>query len=544
MLEPKLILRSYSYLVTKTKNHQTMLVYLLLAYSLVASFLVVFGTFKEENDALYGLVLWKELKSHGFDALHSWSYAADSFLFPLLIIQIPFFLITNDATWSPILVGYLIFVGQALIVGMMVARRYPKQIAILSIAILLSLNEFVHTQMSASYATSHNISNLIGLATIFIVSAERRSRFYLKEFLVFTILTITAISDPWTIAIYTLPITATLIYFSVIPGSKTAKKGMLLLLAMLSFVLSKTNAFGLVSFLPPNELDIKTRFKIIFVHRNLESLQNNFKVFQNSFKEVFISNEFIQMGQFQNVFFLTLICSATYVVIKYAIDGFTQKVQFSHAPVYASVSIAATFFAFLVGPTAGLKGSQWLVALPYAVFILITLRRKSLSRHEVKSRWLLIGTMWVFVYSSINIFNSSFDLSTIDEKTSSVVQFANREKQIYGFGSYWGTNANVIALETEGKVKIRPIRFDHESKRLIFQGRPATLDSWYSIDDLPRGESEIFFLISRDEEECQSLLVCKTIIAAQFGEPLRVAHLSDMVMMIYDVEILRNSWSH
>jgi hypothetical protein len=376
------------------------------------------------------------------------------------------------------------------------------------------------------------------------VSAERRSRFYLKEFLVFTILTITAISDPWTIAIYTLPITATLIYFSVIPGSKTAKKGMLLLLAMLSFVLSKTNAFGLVSFLPPNELDIKTRFKIIFVHRNLESLQNNFKVFQNSFKEVFISNEFIQMGQFQNVFFLTLICSATYVVIKYAIDGFTQKVQFSHAPVYASVSIAATFFAFLVGPTAGLKGSQWLVALPYAVFILITLRRKSLSRHEVKSRWLLIGTMWVFVYSSINIFNSSFDLSTIDEKTSSVVQFANREKQIYGFGSYWGTNANVIALETEGKVKIRPIRFDHESKRLIFQGRPATLDSWYSIDDLPRGESEIFFLISRDEEECQSLLVCKTIIAAQFGEPLRVAHLSDMVMMIYDVEILRNSWSH
>ena len=538
MLEPKLILRSYSHLVTKTKNHQTMLVYLLLAYSLVASFSVVFGTFKEENDALYGLVLWKELKSHGIDALHSWSYAADSFLFPLLIIQIPFFVITNDATWSPILVGYLIFVGQAVIVGMMVARRYPKQIAILSIAVMLSLNQFVHTQMFSSYATSHNISNLVGLLTFYVLSAETKSRYFYKEASVLIILAFTSISDPWTIAVFTLPLIAAFVYLIGISRKISIDNATILAATFACFAISKTNLFSLASFIPPNELDVRIRLKILIVHKNWESLIYNFGVFKNTIKEIFIPNKFIENRLIEGGILLALSISLIWVLAIFSLRQKRNQRNYSLVALFAVVSISATFVAFLIGPTAGSGGSRWLINIPYLLFILIVLGTG--KRDVIKStKYLVAFATWIVIFSSINIFSVNLGLSTADEKTQMVINFLEKEDQVYGFGPYWGTNANIIALATDGKRVIRPIRFDKANRRVNFGGRPATSDTWYTDADIPDDTSEVFFLLAIDDEECTTLPTCRNIVIEEFGTPLRIAVDTEMVMLVYNIETIK-----
>jgi hypothetical protein len=517
-----------------------MLVYLLLAYSLVASFVVVFGTFKEENDALYGLVLWKELKSHGFDALHSWSYAADSFLFPLLIIQIPFFVITNDATWSPILVGYLIFVAQAVIVGLMVHRQASRQLAILSIAVMLSLNQFVHLQMFASYATSHNVSHLVGLLAFYILSAETRSRYFYKEVGVLIVLAFTSISDPWTIAVFTLPLIAALAYLIGISRKKRINNATILAATLACFAISKTNLFGLVSFIPPNELDVRTRLKILIVHRNWESLVYNFGVFKKTIKEIFIPNVFIENGLIEGGIFLALSIS---LILVFAIFSLRQKgneTNYSIVVLFAVVSITATFFAFLIGPTAGSGGSRWLINIPYLLFLVIVLGAG--KRDVVKSaKYLVVFAMWIVVFSSLSIFRMNLGVSTADEKTQMVIDFLEKEHQVYGFGPYWGTNANVIALATDGERVIRPIRFDSANSKIIFFGRPATSESWYTDADLPDDTPEVFFLLAIDDEECATLPICRKIVIEEFGTPLRTAVGTEMVMLVYDIETIRKT---
>src|SRR5690606_13741088 len=84
-------------------------------------------------------------------------------------------------------------------------------------------------------------------------------------------------------------------------------------------------------------------------------------------------------------------------------------------------------------------------------------------------------------------------------QTARILDELQAQGLTYGYGSYWGAAANAVTALSQGEVVIRPISFDATSGRAYADWRPQSSRRWYSADDMPTGQREVFVLISTDD---------------------------------------------
>jgi hypothetical protein len=140
----------------------------------------------------------------------------------------------------------------AILSGLIAQKLGAKKSAMLVTILLLNLGHYAHTSGFSSYSTSHNITNLFGLLAIWLmIDWVNRQKFY-NLFLLLIVLVAGAVSDPWMIPAYNLPILLIAILCIMGPALFFTRQQSLMMIfcSTLSIVAVKTKLFTLFYFLP------------------------------------------------------------------------------------------------------------------------------------------------------------------------------------------------------------------------------------------------------------------------------------------------------
>jgi hypothetical protein len=243
-------------------------------FGLYVSFKVVTIYFPLDSDISYAAILWDSVQANGISDLANWLYTQDNWLLSLMPIQFVSFAIFGVNAYSIVLVGWVIFVIAAIISGLIAWNLGARRAAFVIVPIFLLSNLYVHQFGYASHPISHNITNLFGLISILLIVKFLQKQTNTRLLLLFLFLVCGAVSDPWMLAAYNLPITLVSIIVVIFHQEIKISTGncwKLFLLSVISIVAVKTKLFGAFLFLTPMSFSVGT-YSII--HANAISLIN------------------------------------------------------------------------------------------------------------------------------------------------------------------------------------------------------------------------------------------------------------------------------
>jgi hypothetical protein len=118
--------------------------------------------------------------------------------------------------------------------------------------------------------------------------------------------------------------------------------------------------------------------------------------------------------------------------------------------------------------------------------------------------------------------------------TAQLVAFLSQNALSYGYGPYWGAQANAVTAITGGKITIRPVIFSPATGEITRQIRAQSSPAWLSPADFPKAQTNFFVLIAADGEQCANPALCLRGVAAQLGAPMRVLHYGVATIMVFD----------
>ncbi|WP_157896563.1 hypothetical protein [Acidovorax carolinensis] len=509
----------------------------LLVTGLYGSLRVVLGNFGIEADTSHSLMLWYGVSSHGVNWITDWLFTQDNWLLSLVPFHFLGFLIFGPKPSIVILFGWLIFLFSAFVSGSIAWKLGAKKSAVLITLLLLNLGNYAHTSGFASYSTSHNITNLFGLFSIWLIILWMDRPKSIHPFILLVMLTFGAVSDPWMIAAYNLPILIVASLSLIKPTLLFSRQDSIkiALAALVSIVAVKTKLFGIFYFLPSMHFepgDWNTlNDNAVFLIRDLGGLLNL------SF-----------YGQPTD--FLPSLISISAIV---ALFGYIV----SNASIYQAVldkkrncffavslfSVAGIIAAFLITSVpAKLYSGRFLLNCAYLIIIAICiLAEMGWSQFGCKIRIAFVSVVTLFLASSISSNLHEFKYKPFGFKDTGVVEtikFLKSHGLSYGYGPYWGSNANAVTAASKGEVIIRPVTFNRSSGMINFSGRPESSNRWYFDSDVPEGTKEFFVVVKSDGEECPDIQLCLQGLNRQFGSPHRVLSYGNATISVWNHELI------
>src|SRR5208337_4695470 len=230
----------------------------LLAYAiflilgLYGSLKVVTSLSKIDSDNSISMMLWYGVNAHGLAWLKDWRFTPGNWLLSTIPFHFLGFMIFGPKPAVVILSGWLIFIFSAFISGAIAWQLKAKKAAIIIPLALLFLGYYSHGWGFVSSPGSHNITNLFGLVALYLILKWSQRPGVLKLLAVLAILIAGAVSDPWMLAAYNLPLALVGVVFLMFPfASVNRVDGLkLLLVSIVSIASVKTKMFGMLDFLP------------------------------------------------------------------------------------------------------------------------------------------------------------------------------------------------------------------------------------------------------------------------------------------------------
>jgi hypothetical protein len=155
----------------------------------------------------------------------------------------------------------------------------------------------------------------------------------------------------------------------------------------------------------------------------------------------------------------------------------------------------------------------------------------------VTFRYAMGLTLCLFLLTSLSsnwshIFNKT--LTFKDTGVSDTIAFLRENGLNYGYGPYWGANANAVTVASSSEVCIRPVVFNKNNGRIVFGNRRQSSKRWYTKEDPPAGVSEFFVIVKSDGEECPDVNICLNGLVKRFGQPLRTIKRADSTILVWD----------
>lgn len=170
------------------------------------------------------------------------------------------------------------------------------------------------------------------------------------------------------------------------------------------------------------------------------------------------------------------------------------------------------------------------------ILALSLLAEKEWARLTTAYRALLLLIAGLFAFSGVVsnrdlILHHYFDEAWLANQE--LIAFLSRQKLTYGYGPYWGSNANAISWMSGGEVIIRPVMFDRDDGHMITGIRAESSPLWFTPQDMPNHQAEVFVMVKNDGEECPDIMLCIHGLKKQFGMPARTIFYQGATILIW-----------
>ena len=353
-------------------------------------------------------------------------------------------------------------------------------------------------------------------------------------FFILFFLTSGALSDPWLIAAYNLPIVIISIIFCLFPVKRIDRVHYfkLLFVSTCSIITVQTQFFGMLSFLPKMYFSIgswsSVNSNFVFLIKDLGGLLN--------LLPFHATNDFIP-GLMSIIVIGVLIAKSINInFIKSSTFPAFNVFAFS---LFVIISTGGIILAFVLTnvPAADYSARFLLNVLYLLVIILGVSMDLCWDRFStpLKSVFALVVILFLVsgVISNLHLWkNISAPLR--DNGVNSLTDFLRKNNLTYGYGPYWGSNANAVTAVSKSGIRIRPVVFNKANGMMIAGNRAESSRRWYTTEDLPSGQKEYFVFVKSDGEECADINLCIKGLSKQFGDPARVLKYGSASILIWN----------
>ncbi len=534
-----MIKKNSQFLYSTIYKFKSLILFFVYAFGLFLSLKVVLGMRGADPDTYHSIMLWYGVTEHGLSWVKDWVFTQDNWLFSLVPIHFFEFWIFGPKLSLVIVTGWMIFVASTIISGLIALELKAKKSFYIIPIVLIFMGFYAHLYGMVSYSTTHNITNLFGIFSIYILIKYIKSKKNNLITLVFFCQILSGLSDPWMIPSYTLPIALVAIILFFKSNVLQEKKQYIWLFStmIISILLIKTQFLGLLDFLPKMHFSIGNweviNLNTIFLIKDLGRLFNIIPIIKTNL----VLSGFISLI----VIIILYIISMRLVFIK---DISLNKFVFF---VFAFFSIGGISLAFLISDVPATDFSaRFLINIPYLAAIIIFVSfEKNWSRISNFLRLFSLITVSLFIISGFlsNVHFLKYPGFSINQQgLDTVINFLTKNGLNYGYGPYWGSRANAVTGLSNSQIIIRPVFFNKTSGKLIFGGRPESSKRWYQTNDAPVKQKNFFVVVLNDGEECPVVQVCVNGLNQQFGKPLKVLNFGDALILVWNHPLL--NWSN
>lgn len=520
---------------------------IMLVVGLVGSLKVVTAQFGVDADTSHSLMLWYGIEAHGLPWVRDWIFTQDNWLLSLVPFHFLGFLLFGPTPAVAIFFGWLIFVSSAFVSGAIVRQLGAARAALPVALALLFLGVYAHRSGFVSYSTSHNITNLFGLAALYIVLSWGRVRRPGKLLAVLALLVAGSVSDPWMVAAYDVPFALVGAALMVFPSPTIGRADGFKVLAVsaAAIVSVKTRLFGLLGFLPP----------MAFSRGNWATMGANSSFLIKDLGGLLNIVPFADANDalpaiVSLLVVLTLLALAAVKAAKAdSADSAARRVP---APIRSATLVCAAFAVMSMGiialalviscREAADHSARFLINGVYLIVIglgvLIESNWPTYSIGE-KSAYALLAFLFVFSGAASNFRLWTRPGFAIDDMgTQALADYLSSNGLTYGYGPYWGANANALTATSRSAVIIRPVAFDKNDGTMIVGNRGESSKRWYTADDYPPGQKSFFVYVANDGEECADVAICLRGLSRQFGPPARTLEHGGARVLVWDHPLL------
>lgn len=492
-----------------------------------------------DPDMAHAIVVSEGIKAHGLQWLNGWQFTQDNWLFFLIPFQALLVHLTGEIVHTIAFSGWMIFVLAAVVSGLITKELAGRHAAWFVTVLTLWIGPYGHLEGYVSYPTSHNITNLFGLITLWLFLRWWARPRWPVGIAICALQLMAGLSDPWLLPAFTLPMLLSLgagmtcraLFAGPSPGAMIRLIGGLALV----FICVKTGVFGSADFMPP----------VYFEPGTLATLTNNLVYFLRTVGGLFAitfpaPNPDITWPETQWLFAAPPFIMAAGLFLYSIFDAFKKRSEprYRLFLVFAAFSIGGISAAFLISSVAAnLSSARFLVNIFYLVLIaLVVFFYQHWSNIRTFYRWsilLLTGLFALSTFMGYIFFINKSDYLQSDLEIKQLIHTLDQHNLNYGYGPYHGSKSNAVTLLTHGRITIRPVAFDKPGGHLRF-GHPQTALHWYKPEDAPKDQKRFFVYLNLTHKECPELNQCSQALFSDFGMPLEQIPFLEGVIYVWD----------
>jgi hypothetical protein len=504
-----------------------------------------FGLWGVDADSADLVLLWHGVEGHGIQFLQQWRFTPDNWLFSLIPFDALVFSIWGAHPFFIILLGALFFLAIVGLSGLLVVRaRGPLAAGLMVLVMLFASRVALGADGFLSYSISHGVTLAWGLFGLWLLNGwitRLRWGFLLGAGVC---LFVASISDPWANAAFLAPIAGACLVMLALSwrGWLAADRvnrtmGSVLAVDVAASVIASSKVFGLFWFLPSAPLNFASWAGIM---RNGYYALHYLPVFVNV-----VPGALVHKGAMAHwiIVLITLI-----LVMGLLFVGTVQLVAMRQYETLSSQFTAWTALLSILIIAAALVLRQQNLAMVTAryfsnlyvffpIFVVLTLFKPGRGARIVKSVAVLMGIGGVVVgISSANPTWSTNRLRVSMNGIPQLVGFLQAHQLQFGFGPYWGDDANAVGWLSNYNVRIYPLGFDHARKKFA-DDHPQSAPLWYTPAHLRHEPRRVFLILPSGVDYCAPFANCLAAADDEFGAPEQVLQHQGTTILVYNHRI-------
>lgn len=522
-------------LLNKYKKYIGIIFFLIGSYGALKTTIGIYGF---ETDAAMSLMLWQGVHEHGMmKFIKSWIFLQNNYLFSTVPVHFLFYMIFGAKPIVTILVGWITFVVSAVICGLIAKKLNAPKSSILVPIILIFSGSYVYKFGYIAYSESQNIGFLLGLFILLTILSWIEKQKIFKLFFIAILTTAAGLSDPWFMATVFLPIYISSIFIFFLTKRSNKKIFAILFLVLnISLIFIHTKILGSFSFLPSANLNITNTDHAVenffYLIKTIGGLLN------------IIPNE-----SYRFISSLFSICVILYLFIKAialtSLNNLFCNIQRLFFYTTIILSIIGIQLAFLLSDYVlprDVSAHYLLNVLYFLILGLCIIMEKIWNKTERVLKYFCVIIVVLYIFSGIKSTIPYWLQTGIQLKTRSggLIKFLSENNLKYGYGPYWGSDANAVTWLSNEAVRLRPIQFDRNTGQMRTSRHGLSSELWYKPEDNIFQTNEHFIFIKKDSEECYNIKVCLDGIIAQFGSPKKTLPFNDGYVLVWDHYLIDN----
>ncbi len=471
------------------------------------------------------------VRAHGLSALSAWHYTQDNWLLSVILPELPLQVALAPCPWLPALTGWLFFVGCCAIIGLLARPTIGSRPALLLGTTLLFASPDALTGFGfLAHPTSHDVSSFWCLLALLPAMACLRGRSPLLVLATAAALLVATISDPWTRAAFLLPVSAASLVAAVALGGRMRRVAFLIALATLPSWLCGSHAFGLMPSLTALHFD-RGPLSAVPAHLRAALLGAGLLF---GIGDPVPSATGVPWGAVSSLLALAALgLLAAVTLISPAgrprePDGFLMLV--------CVLSCAGTVAAFGLSAIPADTAFARLVLNLY--FVLPLLLCLALAGTRGAGPAALLAAALLFVAGSLDARWMPVREHSVGAPgwQTRLTRFLRAHDLHYGYGGYWGSDANSSRVRTRGAVTIRPVSGPGGGLPIQPTGS-QTFDAWYRPGDAGSVQTR-FFVSVPDPDLCGDPAACRTLAIRSFGRPDRILDWEGHDILVWSHPVL------